>query len=51
MGCWHQNRDAKERIEELKEEIKEYENFKDEVTSIQEALESYASFSVFAEAS
>lgn len=44
MGCSHQNRKARERIEELKEEIKEYENFKDEVTSIQEALESYASF-------
>ena len=44
MGCSHQNREARDRIEELNEEIREYENFKDEVTSIQEALESYASF-------
>lgn len=44
MGCYHQNRDAKDKIEELNEEIKEYENFIEEVTSIQEALESYASF-------
>lgn len=44
MGCWHQNRDARDRIDELEEEIKEYEKFKEEVTAIQDALESYASF-------
>lgn len=44
MGCWHQNRDARNMIDKLEDEIKDYENFKDEVTAIQDALESYASF-------
>lgn len=44
MACQHVKDDADRKISELEAEKEEYENFKDEVTAIQEALESYASF-------